>query len=191
MSASHSVIATLCQVRAPRLQSGSRDRRGVDVERESWDNHIHMYVDVPSFLCNESTCTCIHLDVCTCTCTVYRGSLYDAILMYNIILVYVHVHTCIHTYTCIFKEVSHQIHVKRLNCVAWNSWLQHSAYIHVHNITHSLVIEFVSLTDMEYQELVSAVRREHLQSTVPQKIATLVDLPHNCVRPLHTADREK
>ena len=83
MSASHSVIATLCQVRAPRLQSGSRDRRGVDVERESWDNHIHMYmyVDVPSFLCNESTCTCIHLDVCTCTCTVYRGMLYSCIIL--------------------------------------------------------------------------------------------------------------
>lgn len=52
-----------------------------------------------------------------------------------------------------------------------------------------LVVELVSLVHVEYEELVSAVRGEHLQSTVPQEVATFVDLSHNRVRPFHTAMR--
>ena len=55
-------------------------------------------------------------------------------------------------------------------------------------LLHSLVVEFVSLVGVEYEELVSAVRGEHLESTVLQEIASLVDLSHHCIWPLHTSD---
>ena len=54
-------------------------------------------------------------------------------------------------------------------------------------LRQSLLVELVSLVDEEYEELVSAVGGEDLQSTATQEIETLVDLPDDSVRPLHTA----
>ena len=52
----------------------------------------------------------------------------------------------------------------------------------------SLLVELVSLVAVEDEELVPPVAGENLQSAVSQEVATLVHLPHDRVRPLHTTD---
>ena len=52
----------------------------------------------------------------------------------------------------------------------------------------SLLVELVSLVAVEDEELVPPIAGEHLQSAVTQEVATLVHLPHDRVRPLHTTD---
>ena len=51
-----------------------------------------------------------------------------------------------------------------------------------------LVVDFVSFRLVEYEEVVPAVRREHLQGTVSQEVAPLVDLSYCAIRPLDTAN---
>ena len=106
----------------------------------------------------------------------WRNKKVDLHVHVPVILVHPCTCTCSSTCTCIYMHI-------------YTSHVHMHVHVHViHMIYSILLVEFVSLGDVEYEELISAVRRKHLQSTVSEEVATFVYLPHYSIRPLYTAE---